>query len=155
MTPAIAQCDKFNIPYKLHHYQHESNASAYGIEAAEKLAIPSARVFKTLVVETDQKQLAVAIVPVEKQLNLKRMAKSLQCKKVKMADAQRVQNSSGYVLGGVSPLGQKQPLNTVIDQSSLSFTTIYISAGKRGVELEMSAKDIAALSKAQFASITG
>jgi Cys-tRNA(Pro)/Cys-tRNA(Cys) deacylase len=154
MTPAVKQCQKFNITFTLHHYQHDANAVSYGLEAAEKLVVPSERIFKTLVVETDKKQLAVAIVPVSLQLHFKSMAKSLACKKVSMADAKRVQNTTGYVLGGVSPLGQKQILPTIIDASSLSFDTIFISGGKRGLELEISHQDLAMLTKAAFATIT-
>ena len=153
MTPAIKQCQKFNIPFTLHHYQHNADAVSYGLEAAEKLLVASNRIFKTLVVETDKKQLVVAIVPVLLQLHFKSMAKNLHCKKVSMADAKRVQNTTGYVLGGVSPLGQKQALPTIIDASSLSFETIFISGGKRGLELEMRHQDIALLTNASFAAI--
>jgi len=154
MTPAIKQCQQHKIAFQLHQYQHQANASSYGLEAAEKLGIDSSLVFKTLVVELDGSNLAVAIVPVDKQLNFKCLAKALKVKKAKMAQAKHVQASTGYVLGGVSPLGQKKQLPTVIDESSLQFDTIYISGGKRGLEIELTANDLAKLIKGTFAKLT-
>lgn len=142
MTPAVKLLDKLKIPYQLHQYHHDEKAASYGLEAAEKLAVDAVKIFKTLVVETESKILAVAIVPVEKQLNLKSMAKSLNCKKVSMANPKRVQSSTGYVLGGVSPLGQKKRLTTVLDESANHCESIYVSGGKRGLEIEISPTDL-------------
>lgn len=153
MTPAVKQCQKYQIPFTLHQYHHDENSASYGLEAAEKLFVASERIFKTLVVETENKTLAVAILPVTHQLNLKNMAKSLQCKKVTMAEPKRVQNTTGYVLGGVSPLGQKRRLPTIIDSSSQRLDTLFISGGKRGLEIELSCENLHQLTQAQFAQI--
>ncbi|NQY36489.1 MAG: Cys-tRNA(Pro) deacylase [Alteromonadaceae bacterium] len=153
MTPAVKQAKQNKINYQLHQYQHDSNANSFEQEADDKLAINAEQIFKTLVVATESQQLAVAIVPVSQQLNLKAMAKALKVKKVQMAQAKRVETSTGYVLGGVSPLGQKKRLTTIIDNSGQNFESIYISGGKRGLEIELSASDLAMLTKASFAEI--
>jgi len=153
MTPAVKQCQKAKITFTLHQYQHDANAASYGLEAAEKLSVNCERIFKTLVVETESKTLAVAIVPVAQQLNLKYIAKSLKCKKVVMAEPKRVQSTTGYVLGGVSPLGQKRRLPTIIDTSCQSQETVFISGGKRGLEIELTSEDLAQLTQANFSQI--
>ena len=130
------------------------------LEAAEKLGVDVTQVFKTLVVLTDTDVLAVAILPVDKTLNFKKMAKALSvnkmlaCKKVQMADPKQVERSTGYVLGGVSPLGQKKRLPTVIDESAQTHSTIYISGGRRGLEIELPPAQLATTLTARFASIT-
>lgn len=153
MTPAINCAEKAKLFYKVHHYEHDKSASSYGEEAANKLNIPSSQVFKTLVVELDSGTLAVSVIPVSHQLNLKAMATAANAKKAKMADPKKVERSSGYVLGGVSPLGQKRLLRTVIDQQALSFDTIFVSAGRRGLEIELSPNDLAVMLKASFAEL--
>ncbi|WP_317931065.1 Cys-tRNA(Pro) deacylase [Halioxenophilus sp. WMMB6] len=153
MTPAINLAKKFNIAYQVHEYVHDANAESYGEEAAQKLGLDKARVFKTLVVANDNKQLAVAVVPVAGQLDLKKMAKALGCKKVAMADKKLVEKSSGYVLGGVSPLGQKKLLPTVLDSSANDFPTIYVSAGRRGLEIELAANDLLTLTRGSLGEI--
>ena len=107
MTPAINLAKKLKINYQIHEYEHDPSAESYGLEAADKLGLPAEQVFKTLVVETESSKLAVAVLPVVDTLNFKKMAKALGCKKAQMADPKTVERSSGYVLGGVSPLGQK------------------------------------------------
>jgi len=154
MTPAVQELKRKGINFKLHSYQHDASANSYGLEAAEKLQLPPEQVFKTLVISTDSNVLAVAILPITKKLNLKLMAKALQVKKVKMADAKNVQTSTGYVLGGVSPLGQKRRLKTIIDSSCKTFDIIYISGGKRGLEVEMSPSDLHTLLQASILNIT-
>lgn len=153
MTPAIRQLKKKKIKFEIHQYQHDTSALSFGIEAAEKLSLNAAQVFKTLVICTDTNQLAVAIVPVMFKLNLKAIAKTLKVKKVKMADGNRVEVTTGYVLGGVSPLGQKKSLTTIIDKSAQQFTGIFVSGGKRGLEIELSPEDLAKLCSAGFANI--
>ena len=155
MTPAIKQAENNNLIFKLHQYQHDDHATSYGLEAAEKLNLPPEQIFKTLVVNTEKQKLAVAIIPVNHQLNLKSMAKALKTKKVQMADTKRVESSTGYVLGGVSPLGQKKPLPTVIDDSCKAFQTIWVSGGKRGLEIELDPVDLALVTHASFNSIIG
>lgn len=153
MTPAIEIAKKLKIDYKLHEYAHDSQATSYGLEAAEKLGVNAAQVFKTLVITTEANTLAVAILPVDMTLNFKRMAKALHCKKVQMADPKEVARSSGYVLGGVSPLGQKKRLPTIIDLCANNYTTIYVSAGRRGLEIELSPLVLADTLNARFATI--
>lgn len=153
MTPAINSAEKAQIRYNVHQYEHDSNAPSYGEEAAQKLNVSPAQVFKTLVVELDTGALAVAVIPVSHQLNLKAMAAAVKAKKAKMADQKAVERSSGYVLGGVSPLGQKKLLKTVIDQQAQHFDTVFVSAGRRGLEIELSPHDLTRLLKASFAEI--
>lgn len=153
MTPAIELVRKRAVSHQIHHYQHDPAAASYGAEAAEKLGLLPQQVFKTLVLSLDAKQLAVAVLPVSQQLSMKQAAKALGAKKADMANAHDVMRSSGYVLGGVSPLGQKKLLPTVIDSSAQQFATIYVSAGRRGLEIELSAEDLRQLLNAQFAAI--
>ena len=154
MTPAINQLIRLGVHHKLHEYIHDAKAASYGTEAAEKLAVNAQQVFKTLVVDTGSKRLAVAVLPVDQQLNLKLMAKAIGAKRVVMADPDAVSRSSGYVLGGVSPIGQKRALTTVIDVSAQRFERIYVSGGRRGLEIELAAKDLASVTEGQFAAIT-
>lgn len=142
MTPAVNAAKKLNIPFNLHKYKHDPDHGAYGIEAADKLGTDPARVYKTLVVEIDSSDLAVAIIPVLDQLNLKAFAKSCNAKKAAMADGGIVTKTTGYVLGGVSPMGQKKQLTTYLDTSANEFSTIYVSAGRRGLEIELSPEDL-------------
>lgn len=154
MTPAINLADKLKLTYRIHEFDHDSNAASFGLEAAEKMNKDGAQIFKTLVVQTDSKALAVAIVPVTTTLNFKKMAKALGCKKVQLAEPNLVLKSTGYVLGGVSPLGQKKRLPTVIDTTAANFATIFVSAGRRGLEIELSPKDLATALTAKFADIS-
>jgi len=153
MTPAIVYLKKKNIKFNIHQYQHEANATSFGMEAAEKLGINQAKVFKTIVLETDQQKLVVAIVPVDNQVNLKKLAKACKVKKITMADKTKVQTSTGYILGGVSPLGQKKRLPTFINESALNHKQIYISAGRRGLEVSLAANDLSQLLQAQFTDL--
>jgi Cys-tRNA(Pro)/Cys-tRNA(Cys) deacylase len=153
VTPAIELLKKHKIRFSVHEYKHESASSAYGLEAVDKLGLDPSQVFKTLVVAAENAELAVAVVPVSGQLNLKAMAKTVKRKKLAMAAPVDVERSSGYVLGGVSPLGQKKLLPTVIDISAASFASIYVSAGRRGLEIELTAEDLRVLSRGQFAAI--
>lgn len=148
MTPAIQLAKSRRIPHRVHSYAHDPGCQAYGTEAVEKLGLSAAQVFKTLVVATEQGELAVAVVPVSSMLNLKQMARALGVKRVDMADKAAVTRSTGYVLGGVSPLGQKKRLRTVIDESAFAFAQIYVSAGRRGLEIELAPADLQALTQA-------
>jgi Cys-tRNA(Pro)/Cys-tRNA(Cys) deacylase len=153
MTPAIDTAKKAKISYVVHEYHHDPDAESYGLEAAEKLNTDPARVFKTLVVSDGGKDLTVAVVPVEHQLDLKLLAKAVGAKKMAMADVKLVERTTGYVVGGVSPLGQKKRLRTVIDASAQGFETMFVSAGRRGLEIELSPADLAALAGAIFAPV--
>lgn len=150
MTPGIDVAKKANIEYCIHEYNHDPKSRGYGIEAAEKLRVTPDRVFKTLIVSIDGKDLAVAIIPVDSTLSMKRIARAVGGKKAVMADAEVVQRSTGYVLGGVSPLGQKRSLETVIDASARSYPTIFVSAGRRGLEIELTPADLAKLTNASL-----
>lgn len=153
MTPGINAAKKAKIIYQIHEYDHDPETGAYGEEAASKLGIDPTRIFKTLVVSTDGKGLAVAVVPVAQQLDLKKLAKALGVKKTAMADKTAVQRATGYVLGGVSPLGQKKRLPTLIDASAETFDTLFVSAGRRGLQIELSPKDLANLTRGKFHAI--
>lgn len=153
MTPAINLAIKAKIDYEVHEYDHDPASASYGSEAAERLGVPEERVFKTLVVDLGNHALAVGIVPVSSMLDLKSIAKALGAKKAAMADKTEVQRVTGYVLGGVSPLGQKNRLPTVIDASAQDFPTVYVSAGRRGLEIELRPHDLATLTGAAFIEI--
>lgn len=155
MTPAINAAKKARVEFKVHEYAHDPAAESYGEEAAEALGIDPAMVFKTLLVAQngDARKLAVAVVPVSGQLDLKAMATALKAKKVAMANPQDAERATGYVVGGISPLGQKKRLPMVIDSSAEGFDSIYMSAGRRGLEIEMSAQDLARLTGAVIAPV--
>ncbi len=153
MTPAIAAADKAGIEYRTHSYPHDPDADSYGLEAAEKLQLDPAQVFKTLIVKLDGKQLVTAILPVSCRLNLKRLAKAAGGKKADMAPPAEVMRSSGYVLGGVSPLGQKRALPTVIHQSASDCPRVYVSAGRRGLEIALIPDDLLRLTQGVWADI--
>jgi Cys-tRNA(Pro)/Cys-tRNA(Cys) deacylase len=154
VTPAVNSLKKAKLEFTVHQYQHDSAHSSYGLEAAEKLAIGPERVFKTLIVKLDATQLVVAILPVSSMLSMKSVAKACGAKKAEMANKLEVQRSTGYVLGGVSPLGQKKSLKTVIDHSAQQYPTIYVSAGRRGLEIELNALDLQNLTQALFAPLS-
>ena len=137
MTPAVVAAERAGISFTLHEYEHEAGA-AYGLEAAAKTGVDPARVFKTLVVSQDG-ALSVAIVPVAAQLDLRALGK-----RAALADRAAAERATGYVLGGISPLGQRKRLPTLLDESALAFETIFVSAGRRGLELELAPGDLLA-----------
>ena len=143
-TPGIATAERAGIAHSVHSYEHDPKAESYGLEAAERLGADPARVFKTLVVDLDG-SLEVAVVPVEAQLDLR----ALGGKRSRMADPRDVERSTGYVLGGVSPLGQRRRLPTTVDESALEHETVFVSAGRRGLELELDPRDLVRLTDAR------
>jgi Cys-tRNA(Pro)/Cys-tRNA(Cys) deacylase len=153
MTPAIILAKKKDVSHRVHEYSHDPAAESYGIEAATKLGIPETKVFKTLVVRLDGKDLSVAVIPVACQLSMKLFAKSAGAKRAVMAEKADVERATGYVIGGVSPLGQRSRLKTLIDISAEQFPTIYVSAGRRGLEIELSPDDLRMLVGGNFAEI--
>lgn len=153
MTPAINLAKKAKVQHRVHEYEHDASSESYGLEASEKLGISESRVFKTLVVSLDNKELVVGVLPVSSMLSMKLIAKAVGAKKAKMAEPPDVQRSTGYVLGGVSPLGQKKRLRTIIDSSAKQHPTIYVSAGRRGLEIELSSEDLMKLVSGAFADI--
>lgn len=153
MTPGINAAKKSKIDYKVHEYTHDPTNRNFGEEASEKLGIPENRVFKTLVVCFGTKELAIGIVPVSSKLSMKKTAKAAGEKKAVMADPVAVERSTGYVLGGVSPLGQKKKLRTFIDSSAENHRTIFVSAGRRGLEIELRPEDLIQLTKGQYSDL--
>ena len=157
MTPAINEVKKHKVSHKVHEYSHDDASESYGLETAEKMGVSADRVFKTLVVSIyhspQHSELAVGIIPVSSLLSMKLIAKAAGAKKAAMADKSDVERSTGYVLGGVSPLGQKKTLKTIVDSSAKNYSTIYVSAGRRGLEIELSPNDLATLTNGEFAAI--
>ncbi len=152
-TPATVALTQAKADFTLHPYDHDANAGAYGEEAADALGVPYERIFKTLVAETEG-GLAVAVVPVSGKLDLKAFAAALDGKRAAMADAAKVERVTGYVVGGISPLGQRKRLPTVIDESALDFETVYFSAGRRGLQIETAPDNLVRLTQAITASIS-
>ena len=151
-TPATALLAKRKIDHRVHSYDHDPRAESFGLEAAEALGLPPERIFKTLVAEVDG-GLAVGVVPVTGQLDLKALAAACGGKKAKMAEMAAAERATGYVAGGISPLGQKKRLPVVLDSSATAFDTIYCSAGRRGLEIELAPADLVALLDARVADI--
>jgi len=153
MTPACERLKKKDIKYTLHEYEHDANAIHFGLEAAEKLNLAPASVFKTLLV-SDGKQLYVAVVPVTHNLSFKKAAKHFGVKKLCMAEPKEAEKSSGYLVGGISPIAQKKALPTVIDDSAKELVSIYISGGRRGLDIGIRATDlITVCDKAHFGDV--
>jgi Cys-tRNA(Pro)/Cys-tRNA(Cys) deacylase len=138
-TPALSTARTAGIEHRVHEYEHDPAAESYGLEAAQKLDVDPARVFKTLVVSVDG-VLTVAVLPVEAQLDLRSLGK-----RAALADAREAERATGYVAGGISPLGQRRQLPTIVDESALGLETVYVSAGRRGLEIELSPGDLLAL----------
>jgi Cys-tRNA(Pro)/Cys-tRNA(Cys) deacylase len=151
-TPATVALTKAAVDFTLHPYDHDAAAQGYGEEAADALGVPHERIFKTLVAEVEG-GLAVAVVPVAGKLDLKAFAAALDGKRAALADAAKVERVTGYVVGGISPLGQRKALPTVVDSSALGFDTIYFSAGRRGLQIETTAGDLVRLTRAVTAAI--
>ncbi len=153
MTPAINAARKAGVKFNVHKYDHDPASESYGLEAADALGVDPARVYKTLIAAADQNRLVAALVPVACQLDLKALASAVGSKRAVMADLAEAERSTGYVAGGISPLGQRKPLRTVIDETALGFDTVYVSAGRRGLDIELSPSDLVRLCKAQTAPI--
>lgn len=150
MTPGINIARKAGISHTIHEYSHEPGSESYGTEAADKLGLAHHQVFKTLVAKVDGRELVVAVVPVSAMLSLKQIARAAGGKKATMAEPTEVERSTGYVLGGVSPLGQKKRLRTFIDDSATTLERIHVSAGRRGLEIELAPGDLQQLTGAQL-----
>lgn len=152
MTPAVKVAKNAKVAFTLREYDHDPTCQSYGLEAAEKLGVDPARVFKTLVADLGG-ELVVTIIPVETKLGLKQLAKVGAAKKAAMADKALVERVTGYVLGGVSPLGQKKRLRTFIDSSAQIHPTILVSAGRRGLEIELNPEDLRRLTGGNFTQL--
>lgn len=152
-TPATAALTRHRVEYTLHPYEHNPNQDAYATEAVTALGLDAARVFKTLVAEVGGK-LVVGVVPVTGQLDMKALAAAAGGKKATLADTAAAQRATGYVVGGISPLGQRSKLSTFVDSAALEQSTVYCSAGNRGLEIELAPGDLVELTDATVATIT-
>jgi Cys-tRNA(Pro)/Cys-tRNA(Cys) deacylase len=152
-TPATTALTRAGIAFGTHPYAHDPAAPSYGLEAAEALGVPAEQVFKTLLVE-GERGLAVGVVPVTRTLDLKAVAAALGVKKVGMAHPEDAERSSGYVVGGISPIGQKRALPTVVDDSAMTFEAVYVSGGRRGLDLSLSPADLVRATSATTAPIS-
>lgn len=151
-TPATVALAKAGVQFTTHIYDHDPAAKSYGLEAAEVLGLDPQQVFKTLLVEVDGK-LAVGVVPVDRQLDLKAVAAALKGKKAVMADPAAAERTTGYVVGGISPIGQKRQLPTVVDSTATDHATVYVSGGRRGLDLGLSPADLISITSARTAPI--
>jgi len=153
MTPALDLLKKHRAEHRVHSYEHDPKSASYGLEAAEKLGLDPQQVFKTLLASSEKGELLVAVVPVGGTLDLKALAHAAGVKKCEMADPAAAQRATGYLVGGISPLGQKKRLRTFIDESAQNFATMHVSAGRRGLEVELAAAVLAEHTQGKFAGI--
>jgi Cys-tRNA(Pro)/Cys-tRNA(Cys) deacylase len=153
MTPAIRAAEAAQIRFVLHRYSHDPKAESFGLEAAEKLGVAPERVFKTLVAGVDGKRLVLALVPVAARLDIKKLAMAAGGRKADLADPAAAERATGYVLGGISPLGGKRTLPTFVDDSAVQQTTVYVSAGRRSLQLELAPADLIRLTAATTADL--
>ncbi|GAB3277677.1 Cys-tRNA(Pro) deacylase [Parasphingorhabdus pacifica] len=152
-TPATALLSKRRVTHRVHSYAHDPRSESFGLEAAEALGQPAERILKTLVAEVDGR-LVVGVVPVTGQLDLKALAAACGGKKASMAEMTEAERATGYVAGGISPLGQKRRLPVVLDTSATLHETVFCSAGRRGLEIELTPDDLVRLLSAHIAAIT-
>ena len=151
-TAATIALERAKIPFTLHEYARDPRHGSYGLEASEALGIPPERMFKTLVAAVDG-ALAVGVVPVHRQLDLKALAAAVGGKKAAMAEVAAAERATGYVAGGISPIGQKRRLQVVVDSSALALGTMFCSAGRRGLEIEIAPADLIRAVRAKVAAI--
>ena len=151
-TTATIALERAKIPFTLHEYAHDPRNESYGTEASEALGVPAERVFKTLVAEVDG-ALVTGVVPVEGQLDLKALAAAAGGKRAAMAQVAVAERATGYVAGGISPLGQRKTLPTLIDESAMQHARVYVSAGRRGLEIALAPSDLVRLTRATVAKI--
>jgi Cys-tRNA(Pro)/Cys-tRNA(Cys) deacylase len=151
-TPATVALTAAGVAFALHPYEHDPRAASYGLEAAEALGVEPGRVFKTLMATVDG-ALAVGIVPVDRQLDLKALAKALGGSRASMAEVATAERATGYVAGGISPIGQRRAHPTVLDESAAAFETVFVSGGRRGLDLEIAPADLIAVTRAATAPI--
>lgn len=152
-TPAFAVIAAAGVPHTAHSYAHDPRHESYGTEAAEAMGVEPARIFKTLMADVDG-ILSVAVVPVTGSLDLKALAEVWKAKRAQMADVGLAQRATGYVVGGISPLGQRKPHRTAVDASALKWPTVFVSAGRRGLEVELAPADLVRLTDAVVARLS-
>jgi Cys-tRNA(Pro)/Cys-tRNA(Cys) deacylase len=151
-TPATTVLAQHATPHTLHPYQHDPRAEGYGDEAAEALGVAPARIFKTLIASVDGR-LVCAVVPVAGRLDVKALAAAVGGKRAELADPAAAQRATGYVLGGISPLGHRSRMPVVLDESAQGFETVFVSAGRRGLQVELAPQDLIRLTTATVAAI--
>jgi Cys-tRNA(Pro)/Cys-tRNA(Cys) deacylase len=151
-TKATIVLDRARIPFTVHEYVHDPRHDSYGLEASQALGVPPERVFKTLIAEVDG-NLVTAVVPVNGELDLKALATAIGGKKAAMADVAAAERATGYVAGGISPVGQRKRLPVVLDASALDHATMFCSAGRRGLEIELVPGDLVSAANATVAAI--
>lgn len=154
MTPAIDLLERLGVEHRVVSYDHDPSTDSYGIEAAEALGLDPALVFKTLLVSVDAGETVVVVVPVATRVDLKALAREAGAKRAELADPNAARRLTGYVVGGISPLGQKRKLRTFIDVSAVDLSEIHVSAGRRGVEIALAPQALAELTNASFAVLT-
>lgn len=152
ITPATLTLTAAGLPFTPHAYEHDASVSSFGLEAADALGLDPKRVFKTLMADVDGR-LVVAIVPVSGMLDLKALASAVGGKKAAMADARLAERRTGYVVGGISPIGQKTRHSTVLDETAELFDTVFVSGGRRGFDIELAPADLIAVTDAIVAAI--
>ena len=153
MTPAVVAAKRAGITCRVLEYRHDPESKSFGLEAAEALGVEAHKVFKTLVASLASGELVVAVIPVVNQLDLKALAAAVASKKATMADPQVAERATGYMVGGISPIGQRRRLATVVDESALTHEEIYVSAGRRGLEIALDPRDLVTLTDASLESI--
>ena len=150
-TPAVAALVRAGVTHQVHRYEHDPAVASYGSEAAEALGLDGGRVFKTLVTSAGG-QLVVAVVPIEALLDLKALAAAVGAKSAEMADPPAAERATGYVVGGISPVGQKRRLPTVVDETAAAWETVFVSGGRRGLEIELAPDDLVAVTQGRLAA---
>ena len=153
MTPAINALQKARVAFQLHEYEHDPGNTAFGDEVVQKLGQEPARVFKTLIATVEGRGLVVGIVPVSASLDLKALAAAVGGKRASMTEVAEAERATGYVAGGISPLGQRKHLATVLDASAAAWSTVFVSGGRRGLQLELAPDDLRRLTGAVLAPI--
>jgi Cys-tRNA(Pro)/Cys-tRNA(Cys) deacylase len=153
VTPAVDAATQAGVPCQVLEYRHDPGAQSFGLEAAEALGVDAAAVFKTLIASLSSGDLVVAVIPVVTRLDLKALAAAAGAKKAVMADPKAAERATGYVIGGISPLGQRRRLATVVDRSALTHLQIYVSGGRRGLEIALQPRDLVTLTNADLARI--
>ncbi len=154
MTRAIRILEKKGVPFAVHRYRHDPRAGHYGMEAAEALGISPHRIFKTLVILLDGRKEAVALVPASKHLDLKAVASVFEAKSAEMAPPETAEKTTGCVVGGISPLGHRKPLPVALDETVRHLETVYVSAGKRGLQVELRPDDLIGLCNGSLGKIS-
>ena len=153
MTPAIRLLERARVAFHLHRYEHDTAADSFGLEAAAKLGVAADRVFKTLVAQVDGAALVLAILPCDVRLDLKKLASAAQGKKAGLADPKLAEKATGYVVGGISPFAGRKALATFLDETAILHETIFVSAGQRGLQIELSPDSLQRIADARLVGL--